>query len=128
MNLTHDKAVGHHDDDERQCVDGGNVEQVVDELVGRRGEKVERDALSEPREIRVVLHVKYRTLQNRRERHLSVFSPAGALPGVPHQQVCLVSVKAERPNYPSRSRARQEGGPSSGGSGRRGWWGGGGPP
>ena len=63
MYLTHDKAVWYDDDEQRQSVDRHDVEQVVGEFVRRRREEVKRHTLSEPREVRVVLHVEYYTLQ-----------------------------------------------------------------
>ena len=63
MDLADDEGVGDEDDGERQHVDGDDVEQVVGELVRRRREEVERDALREPRVLRVVLHVEDGALQ-----------------------------------------------------------------
>ncbi len=63
VDLADDEGVGDEDDGERQHVDGDDVEQVVGELVRRRREEVERDALREPRVLRVVLHVEDGALQ-----------------------------------------------------------------
>ena len=61
--LPQDQGVGDDDDKKRKSIHGDQVEQVVRKLVRRRGKEVEGHALSEPRELRVVLHVENHTLK-----------------------------------------------------------------
>ena len=66
--LAEDETVRDNDDDERREVDGDDVEEVVGELVAPRREEVEGDALREPLEHRVFLHVKDDALQGAHKR------------------------------------------------------------
>ena len=61
--LPQDQGVGDDDDEKRKSIHRDQVEQVVRKLVRRRREEVEGHALSEPWEVRVVLHVENHTLQ-----------------------------------------------------------------